>query len=88
MIPVTTIVWATFQSPGVKVILDTAKVPSVVSDELTGITTSLVGSDVSTIVNVAGAPDSVVVPDIDDATIPATLSSVLTTIRSCTSMVL
>ena len=86
MIPVIVIVCATFQFTGVKVTLDTDTAPSVVSEELTGITTSAVGSDVSTIVNVAVVPDSAVVPDIDDATISATSSSVLVATTSSLSI--
>ena len=59
--PVTVTVWGISQLALVKVRLDGPTVPSVVSLELRPIVTSAIGRDVSTTVNVAVPPASVVV---------------------------
>ena len=59
--PVTVTVWGISQLALVKVRLDLLTVPSVVSLELRPIVTSAIGRDISTTVNVAVPPASVVV---------------------------
>ena len=69
--PVIVTVCAVFQFTEVNLTSLTETEPSVISDELTGITTSAVGSDVSIIVNVAVVPASEVLPDTADTAILA-----------------
>ena len=73
-------VWGAFQLVVVKATLAGLTVPSEVSELLRAIVTPLVGSEFSTIVNVACPPASVVVrPDTGSTVIPALSSSVLVT---------
>jgi len=69
--PVTVTVWGVDQSELVKVRLDGATVPSVVSEDERGMVTSAVGWELSTIVNDAVPPDSVVTsPEVGVTVIP------------------
>ncbi len=65
-----------------------ATAPSVVSDELTGITTSPVGSVVNTTVTQAVVPASVVAPDIADINMFATSLSWFIKVMSALSIAL
>ena len=77
--PVIVTVCAVFQFTVVNLTSVIETVPSVISDDITGITTSAVGSESNTIVNVAVAPASEVSPDTADTIIFAISLSVLTT---------
>ena len=78
--PVIVTVWGAFQLVVVKATLAGLTVPSEVSELLRAIVTPLVGSEFSTIVNVACPPASVVVkPEMGSTVIPALSSSVLDT---------
>ena len=74
-----------FQFRFVNVRLAGPTVPSVVSPELRPTVTSAVGRDVSTTVNVAVPPASVVGPEIGETVIPALSLSVFVTETSLTS---
>jgi len=65
------------QLAGVNLISDTDRVPSVMSEELSGMVTSAVGSEVNTMVNVAVVPASEVSPEIADTTMLAVSLSIL-----------
>ena len=81
--PVTVTVCATFQFAGVNVRLAGADRALVVSLELSAIVTSAVGCDVSTTVNVAVPPASVVVrPEVGVTVMPAASLSVFVTATS------
>ena len=75
--PVTIIVWAVFQFPGVKVTDEAEAVPSKGFEDEIPIVTSAVGSDVSTIEKAAVPPASVVVkPLVGFTVMPATSLSI------------
>ena len=77
--PVTVTVWATFQLALVKVSPAGATVPSVASLELSAMSTSAMGCEVSATVKVAVPPPSPVWPEIRLTWIPAlSLSTTLT----------
>ena len=80
--PVTVTVCAVFQVPVVKVSAAGATVPSLVSLEVTAIVTSAVGWALSTTVNVAVPPASVVLPEIVLTVNPEASLSVFVTLTS------
>ena len=83
--PVTVTVCGTFQLTFVKVRLAGLTVPSAALLELSAIVTSAVGWLVSTTVNVAVPPASVVGPEIGETVMPAMSLSVFVTVTSAAS---